>query len=73
MRCAPSAKQPRQRECGRELRAVDQRQPLFGAKRDGGEARGLQRLGAGHHLAFKLSFAVAHHDRRHMRQRCQIA
>jgi hypothetical protein len=70
---APRLEQPGQRPGGRELRAVDQRQPFLGPERHRRQPRRRQRVAAGQAAPADLRLALADHRRRHMRQRRQIA
>ena len=63
----------RQRECGGELRAVDQREAFLRAKLDRAETGRGQRLAAGHHITTEFGLAMPHHHGCHMCQRRQIA
>ena len=56
-----------------ELRAVDQRQTLLGAKRDRREAGGSQRLAARHPGSPEEGLALPDHRRRHMGERREVA
>ena len=62
-----------QRIGGRELRAVEQREPLLGLKRDRLEAGFGERGGGGRDAVADASLAHADHRRRHMRERREIA
>ena len=73
LRRPPGAEEPGQRAGGRELRAVDQRQPLLGRERHRREPRRRERRRAGHPLAADLGLAVAEHHRRHVGERREVA
>ena len=62
-----------QRVGGRELRAVEQREPLLGLKRDRLEAGFGERGGGGRDAIADARFADADHRRRHMGERREIA
>jgi len=65
--------QTRQRQRCRNLRAIEQRQPLLGAQHDGLHAGGLERLGAGYALALHPCLALTDQHEAHMGKRRQIA
>ena len=62
-----------QRVGGGELRAVEQREPLLGLKRDRLEADFGERRGGGRDAIAHAGLAHADHRRRHMSERSQIA
>jgi|GEM_PF-3199454 hypothetical protein len=67
------AEEPHQRQRGRDLRAVDEGDPFLRLEDDGGEAGPRQRLGGGQTLAGVEGLALAHHRRRHVRERREVA
>ena len=66
-------KQRGERIGGRELRAVEQRQPFLGPERQRLQAGAAQRLGGGHAPVRRIDLADADHGRRHVRERREIA
>ncbi len=62
-----------ERQRARHLRAVEQREALFRPEHERRETRRVQRLRRGHDLAFHARLADADEQRRHMRERGEIA
>src|SRR5690606_27779213 len=62
-----------QRQRGRDLGAVDQRQPFLGGQPDRLDPDPRQSGARGHRFAVEYGLALADHDRRHVRQRREIA
>ena len=70
---ALGSEQSGQRERGGDLRSVQQRQALLGCEFDGAQAVGRQRFCTGHDAAIDPRLALADQDRRHVRERRQVA
>ena len=60
-------------ECRRHLRAIEEREALFGAKRDRAQAGARQRIARRHDPALDPRLAFADQDRGKMRERREIA
>ena len=73
LRGTMGAEQAGQRQRGRDLRAVDQRQAFLGGQHDRLQAGCGESAARRHALAVEEGFALAHHHRRHMRERRKIA
>ena len=73
LRRAVGAEQAGQRQRGRDLRAVDQRQPFLGGEHDRLQPGLGEAVARRHALAVEEDLAFADHRRRHMRQRREIA
>ncbi len=72
----PAAPCPLERECGHRcvrLCAVDQREPLLGAERDGGQAVGAQHLRRGPDALRGPELALADEREREVRERREVA
>jgi len=65
--------EPGERERGRDLRAVEQRQALLGGEAQRLQARGRERLGARHDASAHMRGASPDEDGREMRERREVA
>ena len=73
LQAAVGAEEAAERQRGRDLGAVDEREALLGGEHDGREAGPAERLGGGQALALEDRLALADHGGGHVRERREIA